>query len=113
AGDPGAGSPHEVFYYYRGLKLEAVRQGSWKLRLEPGELYHLDRDIGESDNLASAFPAVVQELRDVANRMKDDLGLDGIGPGCRPLGRVENPQPLIAPDGRVREGFAPGQGPRR
>ena len=34
--------------------------------------------------------------------MKDDLGLKGKGPGCRPVGRVENPQPLIGKDGTVR-----------
>ena len=39
--------------------------------------------------------------------MKDDLGLDGIGPGCRPLGRVDNAQPLIDQDGNIRPGFAP------
>ena len=39
--------------------------------------------------------------------MKDDLGLTDIGPGVRPLGRVDNPQPLIGRDGKIREGFAP------
>ncbi len=39
--------------------------------------------------------------------MKDDLGLDGIGPGCRPLGRVASPQPLISREGKIRDGFAP------
>jgi hypothetical protein len=34
--------------------------------------------------------------------MDRDLGRDGIGPGCRPLGRVDAPQPLIANDGTVR-----------
>lgn len=34
--------------------------------------------------------------------MKNDLGTEGIGPGCRPLGRVKNPQPLIDVDGTVR-----------
>jgi arylsulfatase A-like enzyme len=32
-GKPGAKSPHEAYYYYRGGKLEALRQGKWKLRL--------------------------------------------------------------------------------
>jgi arylsulfatase A len=34
--------------------------------------------------------------------MKSDLGLKGIGPGCRSLGRVKNPQPFILSDGAVR-----------
>ena len=38
--------------------------------------------------------------------MKDDLGMEGIGPGCRPLGRVADPQPLIGRDGKIRAGFA-------
>ena len=29
------------------------------------------------------------------------------GPGVRPLGRVEHPQPLIGRDGKIRDGFAP------
>jgi arylsulfatase A-like enzyme len=32
-GQDGAKSPHEAYYYYRGGKLEALRQGKWKLRL--------------------------------------------------------------------------------
>lgn len=113
SGQPGAVSPHAVFFYHRGLRLEAVRRGAWKLRLIEGELYNLDRDIGESENVAPANPSVVRELQAVAEQLKDDLGLDGIGPGCRPLGRVENPQPLIGQDGTVREGFAPAQGASR
>ena len=33
------------------------------------------------------------------------LGMDGIGPGCRPLGKVSNAQPLINHDGQIRAGF--------
>jgi arylsulfatase A len=98
---------HEAFYYYRGLKLEAVRSGPWKLHLEKGELYDLSKDPGESENVAAANGPAVERLRGLAERMRDDLGLDGIGPGCRPLGKVEQPKPLIGHDGTVREGFAP------
>jgi len=108
AGQTEAKSPHEdAFYYYRGLKLEAVRSGAWKLRLENGELFHLGRDLAESQNVAAANPDVVQRLREIAGRMETDLGLDGIGPGCRPLGKVTDPQPLIAHDGKIRQGFEP------
>jgi arylsulfatase A len=126
-GEPGAKSPHEVFYFYNGLRLEAVRSGPWKLRLasankpaaKPGatpaapaapaldQLYNLDADIGEAKNVAAANPDEVSRLRAFADVMKDDLGLTGIGPGVRPLGRVSNPQPLIGRDGKIREGFAP------
>ena len=37
--------------------------------------------------------------------MQDDLGTDGIGPGCRELGRVKDPQPLLGHDGKARKGF--------
>ncbi len=99
---------HDVFYYYRGLKLEAVRGGSMKLHLAKGELYDLARDPGESKNLAGEKPDEVKRLQALADRMKDDLGLDGVGPGCRPLGKVADPRPLIAHDGTVREGFGNG-----
>ena len=120
AGEAGAKSPHEVFYYYNGLKLEGVRSGPWKLRFAPvpknakppdaahrEQLYNLDSDIGESTDVAEANPGEVARLRALADAMKNDLGLDGIGPGVRPLGRVTNPQPLIGKDGKIREGFEP------
>lgn len=111
-GHPDARSPHDAFYYYRGLTLEAVRQGPWKLHLAKEELYHLERDIGESTNVADANADVVARLRALADRMKDDLGLEGIGPGCRPLGRVENAQPIIDHDGAVRAELRGDASPR-
>ena len=120
AGVPGAGPAHETFYYYRGLKLEAVRHGDWKLQLaNPAKkadakddpfkprLYNLRTDVGESKDVAAENPGVVRILEALAEAMKDDLGLDGIGPGCRPLGRVKDARPLIGPDGRIRPGLEP------
>jgi len=120
ADEAGAKSPHEVFYYYNGLRLEGVRSGPWKLRFAPvpknakppdaahkEQLYNLDSDLGESTDVAEANPGEVARLRALADAMKNDLGLDGIGPGVRPLGRVTNPQPLIGKDGKIREGFEP------
>jgi arylsulfatase A len=105
SGRPGAKSPHDVFYYFRGLKLEAVRSGPWKLHLAKTELYNLDSDVGESQNVADANPDVVERLRALAEATGDDLGTDGIGPGCRELGRVDDPQPLLGQDGKPRPGF--------
>jgi len=132
AGTAGA-TGHDVFYYFRGFKLEAVRSGPWKLRLagaEPApkaakaakgaktqppaaadQLYNLDTDIGESQDVAAAHPDVVQRLRKLAAAMDDDLGTKDLGPGVRPLGRVENPQPLLDAQGRVRAGFKDAQRP--
>lgn len=111
-------SPHDTFYYYRGLKLEAVRHGDWKLRLAgtdtggkkkqastEAQLYNLASDIGESSNVAAANPDIVKQLQAVADRMKDDLGLEELGPGVRKLGKVANAEPLIGHDGTVRKGF--------
>jgi arylsulfatase A-like enzyme len=106
AGESDARPPHDSFLYYRGLKLEAVRQGPWKLRLVSGELFNLDDDIGESTDVASAHPLVVRQLRKIAAGTRDDLGPDGIGPGCRKLGKVKDARPLIDHDGNIREGFA-------
>ncbi len=106
-GESVAVPPHPEFYYFRGLKLEAVRSGDWKLHLDKGELFNLATDIGESEDVAAAHPDVVAQLRVVAARTDEDLGQDGIGPGCRPLGKVEHAEPLIHQDGSIRQGFEP------
>jgi len=112
-GDPTT-PPRNEFLYFRGFQLQAVRQGPWKLHLEragtsaqgfgnqPLALFNLADDLGESNNLASAHPEIVKRLLHLADATKDDLGLTSVGPGCRPLGRVENPLPLINHDGTVR-----------
>ncbi len=100
---------HDAFYYYRGLRLEAVRSGAWKLHLRKGELYNLADDIGESKNVAADHPGEVKRLQGLADRMKDDLGLEDLGPGVRPLGKVADARPLIGHDGSVREGFGSGK----
>ena len=53
------------FYYCRGMKLEALRFGHWKLRLTPDDglqLFDLDNDPGESYNTAGDNPEKVEEL---------------------------------------------------
>ena len=100
-GNP-AKAPRDTFFYFRGLTLEAVRSGAWKLHLASGELYDLASDIAEAKNVAAAHPDDVKRLRALAESTRGDLGLDGVGPGCRPLGRAENPQPLLTADGTVR-----------
>ncbi len=100
SGEANAKPAHETFYYYRGLQLEAVRHGNWKLQIAQGQstapqLYNLRDDIGEEKDVAKENPAVVTQIQAFVDAMKDDLGLNGITPGCRELGRVENPRPLI------------------
>ena len=105
AGHENAQPPHETFFYYRGLSLKALRNGPWKLHLESEELYNLDDDISESTNVALMHRDIVTRLRKIAEATDSDLGQAGTGAGCRPLGRVQAAQPLIAHDGTVREGF--------
>lgn len=87
--------PREVFHYFRGLELEAIRQGQWKLHLAKKELYDLSRDIGEATNLYDAQPEIVKSLTELAQQMDSDLGRKGVGPGCRTLGRSATAEALI------------------
>ena len=105
SGAANAKSPYESFHYFRGLNLQAVRSGPWKLHLAKGELYHLEQDIAESKDVAKENPEIVARLRNIADAMNDDLGTKDLGPGCRALGEVENPKPLINFDGEIRARF--------
>jgi arylsulfatase A-like enzyme len=98
SGQPGAKSPHESYYYYWNLGLEAVRSGEWKLHLpheyrtlsgQPGKdgqpgpykqaqteqaLYNVVADAGETKDVAAENPAVVQRLLKIAEAARADLG---------------------------------------
>jgi len=110
--EAGATSPHETFWHYRLGNLEAVRKGKWKLHVAKGkffniadepmnELYDLEADIGEENNLFDEHPEVVEELLAVFQAARKELG-DTItgdeGSGKREVGRVENPVPLATYD---------------
>jgi arylsulfatase A-like enzyme len=99
AGTEGARTPHDVLFYYYGDRLYAVRSGRWKLMLPtkdrvtgeeiPLGLYDLKADISEKNNLADRYPKVVERLRALLERCRDDLGdsLTGRkGKNCRPCG---------------------------
>jgi arylsulfatase A len=108
AGTPDAKPAHDTFLYYNGLRLNAVRQGDWKLQIAMGnkaastsiqpQLYNLRTDIGEATNVAAANPEIVAKLQAIITTNETDLGTDGIAPGCRELGHAENPKPLIPHD---------------
>ncbi len=73
---PESTSPHDEvgFFYYRSGRVEALRLGKWKLHFKKQpELYDLRADIGETNNLASAQPDVVAQLRAVASKYDADL----------------------------------------
>jgi arylsulfatase A len=105
-------SPHNAFYYFNGLRLQAVRSGAWKLAIAPQgtgkgigapepatfakpRLYNLDLDIGERTNVAAEHPKVVARLQGLIREMDADLGRNGNGPGVRPPGRVAHPCLLL------------------
>jgi arylsulfatase A len=113
SGNQNAGSPHEAWYYYWRDELHAIRSGKWKLHFphsyrslkdQPGadgrpgpyiqkqcglELYDLHADPGESRDIASQHPEVVQRLSTLADSMRQQLGdsLTGVtGSEIRPHG---------------------------
>ena len=101
---PGATSPHEAFFFLRGWNVEAVRSGRWKLHLphkyrslveagsggEPGpyeqrsigkELFDLQEDIGEADDVSGAHPEIVKRLSEMAAVFERDLKQSRRPPG--------------------------------
>jgi len=101
-GKPGAKSPHEVLYYeYLG-----IRRGPWKLvRLgtvkhqsdyAKSELYNLDDDLGERNNLIQKHPEIAAELNALLSKH-----MAAVQSKRRPAAFVKNPKPLITPDVRV------------
>lgn len=82
-GDIGPVREHAVSQSNRGLI--GVRKGSWKLIFGPGsggwgkghddfpaQLYNLDDDLGETDNLYATWPDKVNELTALMERLVND-----------------------------------------
>jgi arylsulfatase A-like enzyme len=114
AGTPGAKCPHEALYFYWYHHLQAVRSGRWKLHFAhaydtlgdtpPGKdglpakytevttplaLFDLEKDVGETKNVADQHPDVVRRLEALAEKARDDLGDSATkreGKGVRPAG---------------------------
>lgn len=107
-GAPDVKPAHDTFYYFNGLRLNAVRHGEWKLQIAMGrnaeeqdlkpKLYNLRTDIGESNDVSADHPDIVARLRALVDAMQSDLGTEGTGPGCRELGRSQDPKPIIPHD---------------
>lgn len=92
----GEASPHEAFFYDRANRLRAVRSGKWKLHLgDPKQhdggkaLFNLETDLGETTDVRTQHPEVVQRLLALANAYNDDLKQNS-----RPAGQAKNPKPL-------------------
>ncbi|MEC7356951.1 MAG: sulfatase [Verrucomicrobiota bacterium] len=78
SGTEGAVSPHDMYYYYKGNRLESERQGKWKIRRsgkksQSVELYDLDSDISETKNLAKENEALVKDMIKKMNLFDEDL----------------------------------------
>ncbi len=116
SGQPGARSPHEALYFYWDRHLQAVRSGPWKLHFphafrtlagRPGgrdgkpasyeeartglALFDLEKDPGETTDVAAGHPDVVERLKKLADRAREELGDSAtkqVGKGVRPPGRL-------------------------
>ena len=99
-------SPRDIWHYFRGTQLQAVRQGPWKLALtgqslgmgirqrdadlaKGGRLYNLEQEIGEQTDLAAQHPDIVARLTQLAETMTADVAANK-----RPAGSVTNPVTL-------------------
>lgn len=99
-----------AYFYYLRVHLQAVRQGKWKLHIEREKepigaapfsknahiapkdrigfdepfLVDLEKDLGETTNVAEQNPAVVHRLLALAESMREDLGdHDRVGKNMR------------------------------
>ena len=72
-------SPRTHYYYFERHKLEAVRAGPWKLRLQPQfkrqrQLFHLHRDPGERFNVVRRYPERADQLEARLNAFAEEVG---------------------------------------
>lgn len=114
AGERDAEAPHDALYFFWGNELHAIRSGRWKLHLphpyqslelagsdgNPGKyarkeielsLFDLEKDPGETANVAEQNPTIVKRLQEYAERAREDLGdslTNRAGRNVRAAGRI-------------------------
>ncbi|MDP6359715.1 MAG: sulfatase-like hydrolase/transferase, partial [Planctomycetota bacterium] len=94
----GATSPHQTLYYEN----DGIRQGKWKLvryRVKKdriNELYDLEADPGERNNLADKHSDRVKAMKAAL-----DAHVAQLQKNTRPAGFVENPKPILAEAGNL------------
>ncbi|MBL9187340.1 MAG: arylsulfatase [Opitutaceae bacterium] len=75
-GRPAAAQARRDHFYWEAAPQQAVRQGDWKAYraapVRPVELYHLGRDIGETQDLAAAEPAIAARLTALLSSARTD-----------------------------------------
>jgi arylsulfatase A-like enzyme len=69
----GASSPRDILLYYREARVQAIRKGKWKYHTERDELYDLENDISESNDVKASHPDVVTELETLADDMHNEI----------------------------------------
>ena len=110
--DPPEQSARNVVLYYskselpepvQQARLDAVREGKWKLFLKPqrlgrvpaGALFDLEADTHEADDVSARHPEVVRQLQSLAERIAADLGdEDRLGRAVRQAGFIAKAAPL-------------------
>lgn len=115
-GEPLARQTSQPFFYYNCENLQAVRVGDWKLHLPREQkqlpfwdknkvfvgikhpvLYNLRTDPEETSDLAPANPETVQEMSELAESMRKELGeYMQRGSGQRRTGSVVPGAPIIS-----------------
>ncbi len=82
----GTGGHDEIpFFYFRHDQVAAVRRGNWKLRIDRGELYNLEEDIGETTNLAASHPDRMAKLQQEAEAFQHHIEATSRPAGLAPL----------------------------
>ncbi len=116
SGHPTARTPHDVYYFYWGNELQAIRAGDWKLHFphqyrsltgEPGRdglpagyttattelaLFNLRLDVGEQHDVLADHPDIVARLEELAEAARMELGDSARnmrGAGFREPARIE------------------------
>lgn len=115
-GKAGAQNPHEAYYFYWGMELQAVRMGKWKLHFphtyvtlggRPGgtgglparyqnekiglSLFDVVDDPGEMKDVSEQNPSIVEQIKKLADKMRVELGDSATkqkGTGVREPGRL-------------------------
>jgi len=101
-GKAGARSPHDRFFYHSQENLHAVRSGPWKY-FRRGELYNLNKDIGETKNVAADNPEIVNRLNGYLDAFEAEIQKNK-----RPVGVEKNPRTLVPRPGvKGEEAYTP------
>lgn len=97
-----------VFYYYQRNQLQAIRWGKWKYHLgldnrlvgaagdkmekTKSQLYNLERDVAETNNLIKENPEIERFMLQLISDVREDMGdWDFEGKAIRPAGYIDEP----------------------